>query len=293
VLAPIGTDFLAARWQRVEDWLWPTSIAETAGFACVAAAWLAALFRVDVRPRQLAALAGTAVVAVLAARRALPVQSFWQGFPLALLALVPAPAWPREATRLALAALVAVAGVVLTATNDGGAQWGTRFLLMSAPPLLLLAARGITVASTAGPWRLPRLALVAVILLAGAATSRNAYLELRGSKRNYETLVAATKSIARPGAIVLTNLWWLDQVTAALHGTRTFLYVPDGAAASRALAALRAGRIDTVTLAWSSDAAESPFPLEAALDGTCFHIEAVHEVALRNVRFAAARCAAR
>ena len=113
---------------------------------------------------------------------------------------------------------------------------------------------------------------------------------LRGAKRNYESLVAATNRFTRPGDVILTNLWWFDQVNGALHGTRTFLYAGDSAAASRALATLRAERITAVTLAWSAEAAESPFPLEAALDGTCFRAAAARQVALREVRLAAARC---
>jgi hypothetical protein len=80
VLAPMGADFLAARSQRLRDWLWPTSGADTAGLALVAAAWVAALFKVDVRARQLVVLAGTAVMAVLASRRSLPTASFWRDF---------------------------------------------------------------------------------------------------------------------------------------------------------------------------------------------------------------------
>jgi len=292
VLAPLGSAlWFATRWQRVLDWLWPAAAADAIGLTLVAAACVAAFFTVDVRVRQALALAGTAVIAVLAARRALPTQSFWQGFPLALLALMPSSAWAPAAKRLALAALVAVAGVVLTATNDGGAQWGTRFLLIAAPPLLLLAARSATDAAGTGAWRPARLALVAVIFLAAAAASRSAYLELRGTKRNYQSLVTATQTFTRPGEVILTNLWWLDQVNATLHGTRTFLYAADSAAASRALATLRAERLDAVTLAWSADAAESPFPLESALAGTCFRISTVRAAELRSIRFAAARCA--
>jgi hypothetical protein len=289
VLAPIGEHFFVARWQRIQDWLWPASAIETAGLGFVAAAWLAALARIDLRLRQLLALAGVAVVAVLAARRDLPEQAFLQGFPLALLALVPAATWTRQARQLALAALVAAAGVVLTATNDGGAQWGTRYLLIAAPPLLLLAARGATQAAAGGAWRTPRLALVALILLAGAMTSRAAYVELRGTKRNYQGLVAEVAAVAPPGSVIVTNAWWLDQVAAALHGSRTFLYVPDQAAAERALATLRAERIDAVTLASSQD--ESPDTLEEVLDGTCFRATATRHVSLRHVRLVSARCA--
>jgi len=293
VLAPIGSAlWLATRWQRVLDWLWPAAAADAIGLTLVAAACVAALFKVEVRVRQALALAGTAVIAVLAARRALPMQSFWQGFPLALLALMPASICTPAAKGLGLAAYVAVVGVVLTATNDGGAQWGTRYLLIAAPPLLLLAARGATDAAGTGAWRPARLALLAVILLAGAAVSRSAYLELRGTKRNYEGLVTATRTFTRPGDVILTNLWWFDQVNAALHGTRTFLYAADGAAAARALATLRAERIDAVTLAWSADAAEAPFPLESALVGTCFRTRATRDAEPRSIRFAAAQCAA-
>ena len=288
VLSPIGTNFLAARWQRVVEWLWPATVAQAAGFALVVSAWVAALFEIDLRARQLLALGGTAVVAVLASRRALPEQSFWQGFPLALLVFVPSSAWTRHAARLAVASLVAVLGVVLTATNDGGAQWGTRFLLIAAPPLLLLAARSLTDASDAGRWRRPRLVLVTVILLAGIATSRSAYQELRGAKRNYAGLVAEVAAAAPPGGIIVTDAWWLDQVAAVLHGSRTFLYVPDRAAAVRAMAALRAGRIDAVTLASSQD--ESPYTLEEVLDGTCFRTTATRHVSLRRVRLVSARC---
>jgi hypothetical protein len=185
-----------------------------------------------------------------------------------------------------------VAGVVLTATNDGGAQWGTRYLLIAAPPLLLLAARAATDATGDGRWRVPRLAVLSVILLAGAATSRSAYLELRGAKRNYQSLVAATQSFTRPGDVIVTNLWWLDQVTAALHGTRTFLLrsrqrgrlTRAGHASRRTHRRGRAGMVG----------GRRGIPLRARR-GARWHVlshGSVHEVALRSVRFAAARCAA-
>jgi hypothetical protein len=291
VLAPLGDGFAAARWARVRDWLWPASAGEWAALMLVAAAAFSGRFVSDVRVRQLAALAGVAVISALAATRALPGISFWQGFPVALMVLVPTAAGWRRSGRLYALAGVAVGGVMLTATNDGGAQWGVRYLLVAVPALLLLAARNATDAIANGPWRSMRVATVAVILILGAATSREAYLELRGAKRNYDGLVAAARSFTRPGDIVVTNLWWLDQVAATLHGSRTFLYVPDPAAASRALAAARDGRIDHLTLAWSSDA-ESPFPLDAALDGTCFRIAASRDVALRAVHLARVECLA-
>jgi hypothetical protein len=126
------------------------------------------------------------------------------------------------------------------------------------------------------------------VLLAGAMTSRDAYVELRGTKRNFAGLVAEVSAVAPPGSVIVTNAWWLDQVAASLHGSRTFLYVPDRAAAARALTTLRAERIDAVTLASSLD--DSPDTLEGVLDGTCFRAIATRHVSLRRVRLVNARC---
>jgi len=202
VLAPIGVGFGHARWNRVHEWLWPASVLEGAGLLLVAAAWTPVPFARELRTRQLTALIGATVVAILAAQGALPDRAFLQGFPVALLAFVPAASVPASARYLYSLAFAAIAGVVLTATNDGGAQWGTRYLLIAAPPLLLLAARAATDATGEGRWRALRVAAVAVVCLAGAMTSRAGYLELRGTKRNYDGLVSATASFTPPGGIV-------------------------------------------------------------------------------------------
>ena len=187
-----------------------------------------------------------------------------------------------------------MAGVVLTATNDGGAQWGTRYLLVAAPPLLLLAARAATDAPGAGRVaRLPRLAALAVILLAGATTSRSRVP--RAARRQAQLRRAGVGH--RLGHATwrrdrATNAWWLDQVAAALHGTRMFLLVPDAAAAApRARrAARRAHRRRDAGVVGDGRRA---IPLSsAALDGTCFRATATRDVALRGLRLTSARCAA-
>ena len=102
VLAPIGESFVAARWQRVQDWLWPASAGDAAGLCSWPPRGPPRAFGVNLRARQLLALTGGAAVAMLAARRALPVPSFWQGFPLALLALRAGSLWPAAVRRLAV-----------------------------------------------------------------------------------------------------------------------------------------------------------------------------------------------
>jgi hypothetical protein len=288
VLSPVGDEFLGARFERTLDWLVLDSTLGGVGLLLVFAAGFAGRFAVDIRARQLLSLAGVAIVAVVAAQRGLQTEAMVQGFPLALLVLMPASTASANAVRLGVAAMVAVVGIVLTAPNDGGAQWGARYLLIAAPPLLLLAGRGATEAIGNGRWRAPRIVLLAVVLLAGAMTSRAAYQELRGTKRNYEGLVMAVSAAVPPGGVIVTNAWWLDQIAAALHGTRTFLYVQDEAAAARAFEEVRSGGLEVVTLAWSEE--DSPFRLEAALDRTCFRVGAVREIPLRAMRLASARC---
>lgn len=97
---------------------------------------------------------------------------------------------------------------------------------MAAPS----GARAASDATGEGRWRYARLGLVAMVLVCGGLTSRAAYLELRSAKCNYAGTVAATASFVPPGQVVLTNLWWFDQVTASLHGTRVFAYAADRAA---------------------------------------------------------------
>src|SRR5262245_261133 len=286
-LDPLTHDYLAARWQRLDAWLWPHSLLAFAGLLLVAAAWLGGLFEVDLSVRQLVALAGAVTIAAAAAERLLPRDSFWQAFPLSLLALVPTAPLPSSARRLYVIALVTLVGIVLTATHDGGAQWGARLLLVTAPPLMVLAARGATQAVGVGRWRAARVALVLLTLIAGLATSRSAYQELRSTKREYARLVQSTASLTAPGDIIVTNVWWFDQIAASLYGSRVFLYTADRASATSALTDLSTGNVHRLALVWASDADSS---LDDVVQGSCFHIVDIHEAREHRLRLASARC---
>jgi len=184
-------------------------------------------------------------------------------------------------------ALVTLVGIVLTATHDGGAQWGARLLLVTAPPLMVLAARGATQAVGVGRWRAARVALVLLTLIAGLATSRSAYQELRSTKREYARLVQSTASLTAPGDIIVTNVWWFDQIAASLYGSRVFLYTADRASATSALADLSTANVHRLALVWASDADSS---LDDVVQGSCFHIVDIHEAREHRLRLASARC---
>jgi hypothetical protein len=288
-LAPLTSNYLAARWQRLDAWLRPHSLLVLTGLILVAAAWMSGTFHVNLRGRQVVALAGAVVIAAAAAARLLPRDSFWQAFPLSLLALIPTGALPRPTRLLYVIALVTLAGIVLTATHDGGAQWGARLLLVTAPPLMVLAARGASVAMGAGRWQFARVALVVVTLLAGLATSRSAYQELRNTKREYARLVQTTASLTAPGDIIVTNVWWFDQIAASLYGSRVFLYAADRASAASALDDLSRAKVNRLELAWASNADAS---LDDVVRGSCFRIVGVREVPEHGLRLVSARCGA-
>jgi hypothetical protein len=287
-LAPLEGNYLSARWQYIDTWLWPHSRVAAVGFLLIAIGWLSGVFNVELKKRQAICLFGVAVLSVLAAQRMLPRESLLQGFPLALLALIPTAPLVAPVRHLYVLALVTIAGIVLTATHDGGAQWGSRFLLVTAPPLIVLGARGVSDAVGKGRGRHLRVALVVLTLIAGLATSRAAYRELRGSKREYGRIVSATASLTSPGDVILTNVWWFDSVTASLYGSRVFLYLASQSSARQALTELSNANVSGVTLVWTTE--PSGESLEPAVAGTCFTLLNTQSIPERSLRIASARC---
>jgi len=154
---------------------------------------------------------------------------------------------------------------------------------------MVLAARGATVAMGAGRWQAMRVALVVLTLFAGLATSRSAYQELRSTKREYARLVQTTASLTAPGDIIVTNVWWFDQIAASLYGSRVFLYTADRASAASALDDLSRANVHRLELAWASDADAS---VDDVVRGSCFRIVVVRDVPEHRMRLASALCGA-
>ena len=145
--------------------------------------------------------------------------------------------------------------VVLTAPNEGGAQWGPRYLLIASGPLVVLTA---DVLETIGSLGWPGI-LVAVLLVTGSATiQRRSYLHLRGTKRNYGSILAFVRQNVPPGGYLVTTAWWLDQVTAAATAGRHYLYAPEPAGLNAVFASLNDAQVPEVTLIWSEDDTDRP-----------------------------------
>jgi hypothetical protein len=178
--------------------------------------------------------------------------------------------------------------VVLTATHDGGAQWGPRFLLIITPAVMILAAASVSNALSAGSWRRTRVALTVLILLGALLTSRAAYRELHGAKAVYARIVDATRSLTETGGPIVTNVWWFDQIVAPLYGTRTFFYISDRTAASDTLRELSAAGQQHVSLVWTKEPEGEA--LDSATEGTCYRVVDVKTIPERQLVFAYATC---
>lgn len=170
----------------------------------------------------------------------------WRVAPALLLALWPYRGTPALGGRgfLMTVTLITTALVVVTAPNDGGGQWGPRYLLLAYGPLVVLAADTLQ----AMPRRAWAMALMATVVIGSAWTQRTAYRELRVAKQIYGRMLEFVRHEVPAGAYVITDLWWLDQVTAAAAMERRFLYAPDTATDALVLQRLSLARIDLVTV---------------------------------------------
>jgi hypothetical protein len=171
--------------------------------------------------------------------------------------------WPgRGATFLCLAGVVDVALVMLTTPNDGGGQWGPRYLLFAYVPAALLAAAAIdTIAQSGAAGR----AVVVVALGLALLVQRDGYREIRGTKRIYGRILEFVKSETSPGSTVITDLWWLDQVVAALDD-RQILYAPSLEARRDILQRLDLANADGAVIVRSRNESPAFNPGEFAVD---------------------------
>lgn len=224
--------------------------------------------------------------------------SFWRVAPAILLAFVWRPtsyfggAARRGRPFLLVVALLSATLVVLTAPNDGGAQWGVRYLLLAYLPLTILATDTLAYvvrflgtrrrAARSGEKAAPRSAagravpfLAVAILAAGSAwLQRSSYKELRGAKQTYARMVDFVEAETAPGRAVVTDLWWLDQSAASLADSRRFFVVADATQAAEVMHRLSEAHEPEVTVL--RHPVDSPGPLSAWLTRSCYLFDREH-----------------
>lgn len=205
--------------------------------------------------------------------------SLWYTAPAALLAIVPLPGSGQYRGRPFLMGVAAldVALVVLTAPNDGGGQWGPRYLLFACIPLVILAVdvlQAMTRRHVAG-------VLIVVLFFVGSAwLQRVAYRRLRGAKLTYGRVVDFVAREVPAGGYAVTDLWWLDQIAAAVTTDRQILFTASSDNALDAMRRLDRAEIPSVTVIRSRD--ESP-DLGAWNGGTCYLEEARRAIPERTL----------
>ena len=269
-MSGLSEDWWWDRIRTLRTWLAPSWIAWTAAGLLLPAAALATKARPAVRSAvEIAGATFVAVAAVAAARGAFAPASVWNAAPAALLVIATPGLGVRQGGRFLVAVAVTCSLLVLlTAPNDGGSQWGPRYLLFAFIPVSILTADALTAMA-----RRPRVAgVVAAILVVASSfmVQRSAYKNLQGAKQAYGRLLEFVERGTSPGGYIVTDLWWFQQVTAALYPTRTVLFV-DGSPSARRALALLAGESDVSAV--RSERESPPGSLDGWLDGTPFVVE--------------------
>jgi hypothetical protein len=282
-LAALPDRWLATRWSRLALWVAPSPLVG-AGLLGIACAW--AIRRTG--RRELARVVGLAAALCVAAAALRPPHPdvLWFAWPLGALTLVPLRSYTGLGTVYWLAGSTSLA-VWLTSTHDGGAQWGPRILLIPAPAFIVLAAAAVRDLTLPGALRAARVALVAALVVLGAWSSRQAYVDVRGWKRYYGSLVTAVEQQTAPGAYIVTNVWWLDQICAPLYPSRTFLVTTTPDETAGALRLLERHGVRATTLIWSDESGEAG---RMATADTCFSMGPEVAIPERRLVLASANC---
>jgi len=194
-------------------------------FAAWACAIAALLSPARLRPWAVAGLALCAASGLLMT----PLRYLWNGLANAATFTLLAPLSLRPGTAPATRLLGGTSGAYIAAAlaiapNDGGAQWGPRYLLLVLPALsllALLAARELT-AAYAPARRLAALALAALLVTGVGVQFRGLDL-LNDSYTRSQRIVRVVN--ARPARLVVTDAEFGPQLLGPLYFERPILFV--------------------------------------------------------------------
>jgi hypothetical protein len=211
--------------------------------------------------------------------QALHPDQFWGLALLALSVLTAATARSRRDPRLWLGvlALVDIGLVVLAAPNDGGGQWGPRYLLFAFIPAGVIASYWTVTLARKG-----NIGVIAVVLAAvlGLWVQRDGYRDLRGAKLTYGRVLDFVRREVPEGSFAVTDVWWLDQVAAAATDRRLFLYAGSTDAGQDIMQRLASIGAPRVTFIGSEEISpDAP----SWLQSDCYRAEGRNEIAERRL----------
>jgi hypothetical protein len=204
--------------------------------------------------------------------------SFWAVAPVVPVALLSLAGRSDRRDRIALWLLTAstLIFVFLSAPNDGGSQWGPRYLLFAYVPLSILAADVVE----GLPRRTYAVIGLTVLLLVCAWIQRAAYRDLRGTKALYGRVVDLVERAAPPEGAVVSDVWWLDQVAAAALDRRSFLFVDRPQSGHGIVARLNERAVPSITVIRS---AEESLDGGSWSSGTCYVEDSREELPVRRL----------
>jgi hypothetical protein len=159
--------------------------------------------------------------------------------------------------------------VWLTAPNDGGAQWGPRYLLPASVSLGLLASQSLRRLLTNTRSRWPSAVYISLLLLGCLWLQRSMYRDLRIAKSIYANMLTRLAAAAQETPYILSDMPWLDILAASQRSAHTFLYISSPSQATAALARLqRAGERHVLVV--RQFGANSMHELERWTSGSCY-----------------------
>jgi hypothetical protein len=173
--------------------------------------------------------------------------------------------------------IIDIALVVVTAPNDGGGQWGPRYLLFAFVPAAIALADAAHAASRR---RIAGVMLCVVLAASGVWVQRDGYRELRGTKNIYARVLDFVRREVPPQGAAVTDVWWLDQVAAAATDERRMLFVANEETARQAIRRLdEIGTPEVIVIR----SLEDDVPWLDRLSTSCYAESQVHEIQDRGL----------
>jgi len=114
-----------------------------------------------------------------------------------------------------------------------------------------------------------------VLIVASAAVQRQAFKELKAIKQAYGRLQTTVGEMVHD-EVVLSDIWWFDQVAGAHAPPPAFLFAERQAWPDVASRLERAGVLTFAVVTPTTDTATPQ--LEAGLGGTSFHVSQRHDI---------------
>ncbi|MFQ5809420.1 MAG: hypothetical protein ACE5JM_07365 [Armatimonadota bacterium] len=135
----------------------------------------------------------------------------------------------RMLAGLSAASALYVIAVLLTAPGTGGALWGPRFLLPGLGLLALAAgtAARLSFARARGAVRVAMVVAFVALALAGLWNGSRSLGSLCSIKHQNGMMLSGLIKHTEKGDVIVSDTWWLAQVSAVLVYRRHFFIIPD------------------------------------------------------------------